>query len=88
LTRTLRDALGLIEDSLSAVVLDHGLGDGSELCALLKQRSIPFVLYSGYSNLDGVCSDAPLVRKPESPQVLVTTVLGLLQRRPTLHLKM
>jgi hypothetical protein len=29
-----------------------------------------------------------LVRKPESPQVLVTTVLGLLQRRPTLHLKM
>jgi DNA-binding response OmpR family regulator len=90
LTRTPRDALSLIEDTLSAVVLDHGLGDGdsSDLCGLLKSRNIPFVLYSGYGQLEGACSDAVLVRKPESPQVLVTTVLGLLQRRPTLHLKM
>jgi CheY-like chemotaxis protein len=90
LTRTAREALSSIEDTLSAVVLDHGLSDGdsSELCDLLKKRNIPFVLYSGYSQLEGACSDAVQVRKPESPQVMVTTVLGLLQRRPTLHLKM
>jgi DNA-binding response OmpR family regulator len=87
--RSLREALVTADDgALSAAILDHALGDGdsSELCDQLKERKIPFVLYSGYSKLDGACSDAVHVTKPASPDVLVTTVLGLLRRRPTLHL--
>ena len=84
--RSLRDALAAVEDdSLSAAVLDHALGDGdsSQLCARLKERSIPFVLHSGYSSLEGACSDAVFVAKPASPQVLVSVVQELLSTRPT-----
>jgi DNA-binding response OmpR family regulator len=89
--RSQRDALVAAEDgTLSAAILDHALGDGdsSQLCARLKELGIPFVLYSGFRNLDGACGDAVHVSKPASPEVLVTTVLGLLHRRPTLHLKL
>jgi DNA-binding response OmpR family regulator len=90
--RSQRDALVAAEDgTLSAAILDHALGDGdsSQLCARLKERGIPFVLYSGFRNLDGARrGDAVHVSKPASPEVLVTTVLGLLHRRPTLHLKL
>jgi DNA-binding NtrC family response regulator len=67
----------------SAVILDHALSDGesSQLRECLKERNIPYVLHSGYSKLDGACSDAVQVPKPANPDVLVTTVLGLLQRR-------
>src|SRR5262245_10171809 len=83
--RTLRDALAMAsEQDLSAAVLDHGLSEGvtSEVCEKLKQRNIPFVLYSGYSNIHGACSEGELVPKPAPPNVLVTTLLGVLQSRP------
>ena len=89
--QSLRDALTAVEDgALSAVILDHALGDGdsSQLCERLKERKVPYVLHSGFSNLDGACGDAVHVPKPASPDVLITTVAGLLHRRPTLHLKM
>ena len=89
--RSLRDALATAEDgALSAAILDHALGDGdsSALCARLKERNIPYVLYSGFSDFHGAYGDAVHVSKPTSPAVLVTTVVGLLQRRPTLHLKL
>ena len=90
--RSLASALIAVEDEApSAVILDHALSDGesSQLCNRLKERNIPYVLHSGYSKLDGACSDAVQVPKPANPDVLVTTVLGLLQRRrPTLHLNL
>jgi DNA-binding response OmpR family regulator len=89
--RSLREALVAADDgALSAAVLDHVLqdGDSSELCERLKERNIPFVLYSGFSKVDGACSDAEHVIKPASPDVLVTTVLDLLRRGPTLHLNL
>jgi DNA-binding response OmpR family regulator len=90
--RSLADALIAIEAEVpSAVILDHALTDGesSQLCERLKERNIPYVLHSGYSKLDGACSDAVHVPKPANPDVLVTMVLGLLQRRrPTLHLNL
>jgi DNA-binding response OmpR family regulator len=82
---TLRHALLLVESSgLSAAVLDHGLtdGDSSQLCERLKELNIPFVLHSGYSSLEGACSDAAFVPKPANPQVLVTTVERLLRNHP------
>jgi DNA-binding response OmpR family regulator len=90
--RSLADALIAIEAEVpSAVILDHALSDGesSQLCKRLKERNIPYVLHSGYSKLDGASSGAVHVPKPANPDVLVTTVLGLLQRRrPTLHLNL
>jgi DNA-binding response OmpR family regulator len=89
--RSLREALVAADDgALSAAILDHVLqdGDSSELCNRLKERNIPFVLYSGLSKFDGACSDAVHVTKPASPDVLVTAVLVLLRRRPTLHLNL
>ena len=82
--RSLRDALAAVDDgALSAAVLDHALpdGDSSELCGRLKERNIPFVLHSGYSQVGGACSDGVQVGKPARPQVLVTTVEGLLRSR-------
>jgi CheY-like chemotaxis protein len=89
---SLARALIAIEDEVpSAVILDHALSDGesSQLCERLKERNIPYVNHSGYSKHNGACSDAVHVPKPANPDVLVTTVLGLLQRRrPTLHLNL
>jgi DNA-binding response OmpR family regulator len=87
-TSTLREALLLAEETgLSAAVLDHGLSDGdsSSLCERLRELSIPFVLHSGYSAVEGACRDAVFVAKPENPEVLVTTVEGLLRNHPTSH---
>jgi CheY-like chemotaxis protein len=66
--------------ALSAAVLDHGLkkNDTSEIYTILKERRIPFVLYSGYSNIHGDCADGELVHKPAPPHVLVTTLAGML----------
>ena len=89
---SLARALIAIEAEIpSAVILDHVLSDGerSQICKRLKERNVPYVIHSGYSNLNGAYGDAVHVPKPANPDVLVTTVLGLLQRRrPTLHLNL
>jgi DNA-binding response OmpR family regulator len=90
--RSFASALIAVENEVpSAVILDHVLRDGesSQLCKRLIQRNIPYVVHSGYGNLNGAYGDAVLVPKPANPDVLVTTVLGLLQRRrATLHLNL
>ena len=86
--RTLQRALVVVGDAdLSAAVLDHALGDGntSPLCERLKERAIPFVLHSGFSILEGACNDGVVVDKPAHPEVLVTTIVGLLRSRPIAH---
>ena len=85
LKRSLQSALVAVEeDAPSAAILDHALGndDSLPLCERLKERDIPFVLHSGYSNLEGACRDGVVVDKPNHPQLLVTTVVGLLRSRP------
>jgi len=60
-TKTLRHAMLLAEhDGLSGAIIDHALGDGdsSLLCARLKERGIPFMIYSGFSHIEGPCKDA------------------------------
>ena len=52
-TNALRHALILVEhDGLSGAILDHALGndDSSLLCARLKERGIPFMIYSGFDS--------------------------------------
>jgi CheY-like chemotaxis protein len=84
--KSLSDALRKVEcPTLCAAVLDHALNDGdaSQICERLDQRSIPFVIYSGYSYVEGPCSEGEHVRKPVSPNVLVQAVAALLIERST-----
>ena len=66
-TNTLEHALILVEhDGLSGAILDHGLSDGdsSKLCKRLKEREIPFILYTGFPPVDGDCSGTVYMTKP------------------------
>jgi DNA-binding response OmpR family regulator len=87
--RTLATALRCAEEpDLSAAVLDHGLRDTdtSDVCTKLKERNIPFVVYSGYTHIEGDCGDGELVQKPASPHLLVATLAGTLSNhRPRLN---
>ena len=81
-TNTLKQALILVEhDGLAAAILDHALddGDSTRLCQRLKERDIPFVIYTGYDQVDGVCAHGPLISKPASVDALIATVEGLLR---------
>jgi DNA-binding response OmpR family regulator len=82
IARTLADAIAQADlPRLTAAVIDHALHDGmttSDVCAKLKERNIPFVVYSGFNKLEGACAAGELVQKPASPQMLVTTLQGVL----------
>ena len=80
-TNTLKQALILVEhDGLAVAILDHVLGDGdsTRLCERLTERGIPFVIYSGFNEVEGACKAGPLVAKPATGEVLVATAEGLL----------
>ena len=81
-TNTLKHALILVEhDGLSGAILDHALGDGNSslLCQRLKERGIPFIIYSGYSTVEGPCKDGLHISKPASDGVLVAAMEGLIR---------
>lgn len=84
---TVEDALAVAEHpDLAAAVVNHLLHDGesSPLCKRLKQREIPFVLFSGYTNVDGACRTGVQIHKPTTSSILLTTVTGLLRSHLTL----
>lgn len=86
-TNTLKHALILVEhDGLSGAILDHALGDGdsSLLCARLKERDIPFMIYSGYATVGGACDGALHISKPAAEGHLVAAMEGLIARRASL----
>ena len=80
-TNTLKHALILVEhDGLSGAILDHALpdGDSSQLCARLKQRGVPFLVYSGFPTVAGACKDALHISKPAADGALVAAMEGLI----------
>ena len=84
---TVEDALGVVEHKdLAAAVVNHVLHDGesSPLCARLKQRGMPVVLFSGFTNVAGACRTGVQVHKPTTSSILLTTVTGLLRPHPIL----
>ena len=85
MTTALRQALILVEhDGLAVAILDHALNDGdsTELYLRLKERDIPFVIYSGFPEVSGIAAEAPLVQKPARADVLIETVEALLPPAP------
>ena len=80
-TNTLKHALILVEhDGLSGAILDHALpdGDSSELCARLKERGIPFMMYSGFNTVGGACAGALHIAKPAAEGALVAAMERLI----------
>jgi DNA-binding NtrC family response regulator len=78
---TLHDAMrGAEHPALSAAVVDYALSDGdsSGICKRIAQRNIPFIVYTGYDNLDGAFRHGVHVRKPASLRALVTTLRHLI----------
>jgi DNA-binding response OmpR family regulator len=81
-TNTLKHALILVEhDGLSGAILDHALGDGNSslLCQRLKERGIPFMIYSGYDTVGGPCKDALHISKPAAGGALVAAMEELIR---------
>jgi DNA-binding NtrC family response regulator len=79
--QTVREALALLDtETITASVLDFKLkgGTADDLCHQLTERKIPFVIYSGYSNVEGECSKWEIVQKPASSRDLVARVLKVL----------
>jgi DNA-binding response OmpR family regulator len=80
---TLQQALILVEEEfLKAAVVDHVLGpeDSSPLCARLKERALPFLIYRGLGKISGPCAAGSKVAKPERAEVLVSMMEALLNR--------
>ena len=90
MARTLEDAMAKSEHpGLTAAVIDHALQGGvttSDVCAKLKERNIPFIVYSGFSKLEGACASGELVHKPAHPHVLLATLEGVLREQQRLRL--
>jgi CheY-like chemotaxis protein len=81
MTNTLSHALILVEhEGLSGAVLDHALGhdDSASLCSRLKQRGVPFMIYSGFKTVGGECGNAPHLEKPATEGQLVTAMASLI----------
>ena len=86
-TNTVKHAKLLVEhDGLTAAILDHALSDGDSMsvCTRLKERGIPFIMYSGFPTTDGACKDAPHLMRPASHEQLLNAMEALIRdyRRP------
>ena len=69
-TNTLKHALLLVEhDGLSAAILDHALGDDNStlLYKRLKERGIPFLIYSGFPKIEGAPHGRPAYLQARDP---------------------
>ena len=78
---TVGEALALLaSQAVTASILDYKLqgGTADDLCHQLTERKIPFVIYSGYTNVEGECNKWEIVSKPADPRELVTRVLRVL----------
>ena len=77
------NAVLLVEhDGLSGAILDHALpdGDSSILCARLKERGVPFMIYSGFEKVEGTCAGAPHLSKPATPEMIVSAMAELIRK--------
>lgn len=65
---------------VAAAIVDHALtdGDSQAICERLSERGIPFVIYSGFTQFDGACSQGVALQKPATSAQIVEAVAGLL----------
>ena len=78
-TSSVKGALEHIEDgAISAAIIDRSLRDGlcTPICKQLNQRAIPFIMHSGYGDLDAPCLSGVHLPKPASPSEIVAVIEG------------
>ena len=78
---SVEEALALLDtESITASILDFKLQGrtADDLCHQLTERKIPFVIYSGYTNVEGECSKWEIISKPADPSELVALVTRVL----------
>jgi len=83
-THNVRDAVALAKNKrFSAAILDQALNDGDSgvLRQILRERSVPFLIYSGLDAQGG--DTATHVAKPATSAMLLSAVEGLLNGPPT-----
>jgi DNA-binding response OmpR family regulator len=70
-------ALG--QHHVCAALLDYGLPEdnAAELCRQLAERQIPFMFYTGHSELERSYPHAIIVEKPANPDVLLAAMVDL-----------
>jgi CheY-like chemotaxis protein len=75
---TTEDALAIVDGAdLDAAILDLNLGRGGwsyDVAHRLKQKGVPFVFSSGANEIADGFHDVPLVLKPFSSEMLVSTL--------------
>jgi DNA-binding response OmpR family regulator len=79
--QTVKEALTLLDlERFTASVLDFKLkgGTADDLCHELIERRIPFVIYSGYTNVEGDCSRWEIIQKPADPRELVASIVKVI----------
>jgi DNA-binding NtrC family response regulator len=77
----LADGLCLAEHrDLSAAVLDYRFsdGEGTVLCERLKELNVPFVLHTGYAQIEGACGSGLMLPKPATRGQLISAVMRIL----------
>jgi DNA-binding response OmpR family regulator len=63
------------DPDLAAAVLDS---ESVQLCRKLRERGVPFVMYTGHEHVDDDGAAAPVVRKPASAEEVVGAIRRLL----------
>jgi CheY-like chemotaxis protein len=67
---------------LSAAVIDLHLGDGSgtAICRRLRQRRVPFVIYTGYPRMliSREWPDVPVISKPAQSEQIISALESVL----------
>ena len=77
---TLQKALRLAEEpGLALAIIDLALGRETTLsvCNRLAERSLPFVIYSGYSEIPPDCKPQAVLCKPADRETILRTVAAL-----------
>jgi DNA-binding response OmpR family regulator len=80
---TVQHALQLAEEpAISVAIIDLALGGemALALCSRLAQRGVPFVIYTGYTNIPADCRPTAVLQKPAHPTAILHVVAALVPK--------
>jgi DNA-binding NtrC family response regulator len=80
------DIAQCLQSEGASVQTAHCLADGLRLaehhdlvlCERLKELNVPFVLHTGYDQVDGTCGSGVMLPKPATREQLVSAVMRIL----------
>ena len=78
-TASVKTALEHVETGgISAAIIDRHLRDGlcTPVCKQLNELAIPFIMHSGYGDLDAACLSGVHLPKPSNPDEITAAIEG------------